>query len=152
MQRLVLGALVVVADQVQEAVDDQPGDPVVQADALGRGLAPGRVHRDEDVAQFGLGQHGPGLVLHRKGEHVGRPLFFAVLLVVGGHFGIVQEDHAHLGPGQVEQLEQAGAVAPEHLQVEVMGGNGRARAQVQGHAHSSLPAGAGVRRLPDCCS
>ena len=55
-------------------------------------------------------------------------------------------------PGQVEQLEQAGAVAPEHLQVEVMGGNGRARAQVQGHAHSSLPAGAGVRRLPDCCS
>ena len=151
-QRLVLGALVVVANQMQEAVDDQAGEPVVQADPLGHGLAPGGVHRNEDVAQLGLGQHCARLAFHRKGEDVGRPLFLAVLLVVGGHLGIVEKDHAHLSRVQAQQAEQPVAVLLEHGQVEMVRPGRFAWVQAGGHVQPSRPVFAGARRPLPCCS
>ena len=151
-QRLVLGALVVVANQMQEAVDDQAGEPVVQADALGHGLAPGGVHRNEDVAQLGLGQHCARLALHREGEDVGRPLFLAVLLVVGGHLGIVEKDHAHLSRVQAQQAEQPVAVLLEHGQVEMVRPGRFAWVQAGRHVQPSRPVFAGARRPLPCCS
>jgi Archaeal S-adenosylmethionine synthetase len=133
-------------------VDDQLGQPVVApAVALLAGLAAGGVHRDEDVAQFVFrGDESFPTLGGGKGEHVGGPIFPAILLVVGRHFRIAEKDDADVGPFQLEQARKMLGAQLQQTAVEGIMGDIVAETAMNGHGQPSFSARA--RRAASCCS
>src|SRR5262245_45315039 len=85
------GAHVVVADQVERAVDEQAGHLVVEAAAAGAGLARGRLEADHDVAEERTAPLGVESLGEREREHVRRPVATAPGGVQGADLGVVHE-------------------------------------------------------------
>lgn len=62
----------VVPAEMQNAMHQQLGDPLVQAQARRPGFPAGGVHGDDHIAQKGWGEIGESAFAHRKGNDVGR--------------------------------------------------------------------------------
>ena len=98
---------VVVAEQVQHGVHRQIADLMRETVAVGLGLLGAALHGDDHVAEHGaLGLvvplAGVGVecagreLIHRKRQHVRRPVDAALLAVDGVDGGIVRERHIEL--------------------------------------------------------
>jgi hypothetical protein len=120
--RLRSRTFVVVAEEMQHAVDQQPIQLRPQRRGpLGR-LAARAVERDDDVAQQAA-RRPPGALGLGERQDVGRPVLAAPVPVQAADDGIRDQDEGELGIGQPQRRQQAVA-APR----QAAGDRGRAPA------------------------
>jgi hypothetical protein len=100
------GALVVVPQQVEHAVDQKPRHLVVEPAPRRARLAGGDLHADHHVAQQRAAMPRPPPLPEREGEHVGRPRPAAPGAVERGHLRVVREPDRELGPGLAELAQE----------------------------------------------
>src|SRR5207245_7290333 len=110
--RLGRRALVVVAEEVEEPVDQEPVRLASERLAALRRLAPGGIDRDHDVAEEPVGRPTRALAL-REGEHVGRAVAPAPAPVERAHLAVGDQDDGELGPAQPKAAQQPTRVPPE---------------------------------------
>lgn len=94
---LLLVGQVVVAQQMEDAVDDQAQEVLLGVQAVFLGLAPGGVHADHHVAQQPGGQVGELALGLGKGDDVGGAVLAQVLQVELVDVGIVGDDQGEFG-------------------------------------------------------
>src|SRR5439155_13031300 len=99
-------ALVVVAEEVEEAVDQETLALAAERLAAPGCLAAGSVDRDDDVAEEAVGGAGGSFGL-REGEHVRRAVAPAPAAVQPPHLPVGDEEHGELGAAEAHRPEQA---------------------------------------------
>src|SRR5439155_4578538 len=110
--RLGRRALVVVAEEVEEPVDQEPVRLASERLAALRRLAPGGIDRDHDVAEEPVRRPTRALAL-REGEHVGRAVAAAPAPVERAHLAVGDQDDGELGAAQPKAAQQPARAPPE---------------------------------------
>ena len=95
----------VVAEEVEEPVDQEPVGRASRRLATLRRLAPGTIDRDHDVAEEPVGRAARTLAL-REREHIGRAVAAAPAPVEGAHLAVGDEDDGELGPVEPEVAQE----------------------------------------------
>lgn len=129
---------VVVADQVQDAVREQEPNFLEETALSAQRLARSRVNRDHDVAEPARA-FAAGLVVERKGQHVGRLVLVAVDPVQLLDFSVIREQHAELTAAELER-RQHGVGEAAYLPGSESWGTRRAARDGSGHARAYTPA------------
>src|SRR5512143_2116006 len=104
--------LVVVPQEMEDAVGEEDAHLVGERDVAGSGLAGGGVERDDDVAEHVWMDAGILTLAQGEGEHVGGPILAAPVAVERVDLGVADQGDAELG-GDVEDGEHAGGVAAD---------------------------------------
>ena len=103
---LISGYFMVVTEQVDEAMDQQPHQSLMAGDTFLDRLAIGGINRDNDIAQQIVA--GIFIVLHRERKNIGWPFFLPVIAVQGGHALIINQQDAQFCFGQAVSQEEPG--------------------------------------------
>lgn len=95
----------VVAEEVEKPVDEEPLGLARERRPALRSLAPRGVERDDDVAEEPVGRAARPLAL-REGEDVGRAVAATPAPVQRPHLAVGDEDERELRGGQPDRVEE----------------------------------------------
>lgn len=81
---MVTTLLVVIPEEMEEAVDKKSPEFIVKADAVILCLGHRLGNTDYDISEESRVTRGP-IIIHRKGKHVGRPVYGAISGIEASH-------------------------------------------------------------------
>ena len=105
---LITGPLVVVAQEMEEPMDEEPSHLLIEADAVcdRLSLCSLRIYHHIPQQEFGVGRQLLHAVIKGKRENIGGPLHVPVNTIEVFHSHVIDEEYPEFSPVKVERCEK----------------------------------------------